>query len=89
MDSERLEIPIDAISQRQVGFRRCGKGGGIFSGGVCSGTLTKYCERMETWPSISWEMDFERLEIPTEAIALRLVGCFRCAKDGVIFLGGD
>ena len=34
MDCERLETPIDAISHRLVGFRRCAKGGGHFLGRV-------------------------------------------------------
>ena len=67
---------------------RCAKGGGIFLGRDCAGSLTKYCEQIETWPSIGQEMDCYCLEIPSGAMALRLVGPRRRAKGGCILLGG-
>ena len=32
--------------------------GGIFLGGDYIGSLTKYCEQKETWPSIGQELDY-------------------------------
>ena len=69
--------------------RRRAKGGGIFLGGDFTGSLTIYCEQIETWPSIGQRGDCYRLGISRGATPSRLVGTRRRAKGGGLFLGGD